>query len=125
MYKRLAKQRMKISLEKGSGDNCKRETNTKPKFVNLRNSLHLKSVKQRFKKNKSSSENSPPSHRRKYVNYTDFIAKTRDIESDPASTEWDRLKVKIESRRYESNLWEEDLPCDEEVNDEYQSEDDL
>lgn len=62
-----------------------------------------------------------PSTRRKYANYNDFVAKRREIENDPESSEWERLQVKIEARRFDMNLWEKDVADDEEIDDEYRS----
>mmetsp|Transcript_8720 Transcript_8720/g.9960 ORF Transcript_8720/g.9960 Transcript_8720/m.9960 type:complete len:113 (+) Transcript_8720:545-883(+) len=50
-----------------------------------------------------------PRRRPKYVNGTDLVSRILDIEKDPFSTDDDILRCRIERRRYETNMFEDDL----------------
>ena len=59
-----------------------------------------------------------------YVNYTDYVSKRLALERDPEADGWELLKCRIQSRRFASNLYQNDIDYDT-ASDEYESDSDF
>jgi len=80
----------------------------------------LRSIPKKLRNSLKRSNTDLPRRRPKYVNGTDLVSKILEVERDPFSTDFDILKCRAERRRYQTNMFEDDLDtCESETEDEW------
>lgn len=97
-----------ISYNRGSNANMSNKRKTFKGARSLRNLRDKISTSLK----RSNTAMDLPRPRRKYANETDFAMKALAVHRDPYASDLEIMRTQIESRRYQTNMFEDDLDYD-------------